>query len=123
MNGFVKQVMVRNGEYAAAGQPVLVVSQNRELLIKAEIQPAYFNALATISGVTIKVLNSNLTYNLEDLNGKWFRMANPLICKIHSFRLSCRCRTVPACCPEVLSNCISGCEQMITHSQFPGSQY
>lgn len=70
MNGFVKQVMVRNGEYAAAGQPVLVVSQNRDLLIKAEIQPVYFDALTTISDVTIKVLNSNLTYNLEDLKGK-----------------------------------------------------
>ena len=70
MNGFVKQVLVRNGEYVAAGQPVLVVSQNRDLQIKAEIQPRYFDALGTINTVNFKVLNSNLTYSLEDLKGK-----------------------------------------------------
>jgi membrane fusion protein, heavy metal efflux system len=85
MNGFVKQVMVRNGEYVAAGEPVLVVSQNRDLHIKAEIQPRYFEALGTISAVNFKVLNSNLTYNLEDLKGKIISygksvdLQNPLI--------------------------------------------
>jgi membrane fusion protein, heavy metal efflux system len=85
MSGFVKQVMVRNGEYVAAGEPVLVVSQNRDLHIKAEIQPRYFEALGTISAVNFKVLNSNLTYNLEDLKGKIISygksvdLQNPLI--------------------------------------------
>ena len=85
MSGFVKQVMVRNGEYVAAGEPILVVSQNRDLHIKAEIQPRYFEALGTISAVNFKVLNSNLTYNLEDLKGKIISygksvdLQNPLI--------------------------------------------
>lgn len=70
MNGFVKQVLVRNGEYAEAGQPVLVVSQNRDLLIQAELQPKYFDVLGTIHTAHIRVLNSNLSYTLEELDGK-----------------------------------------------------
>ena len=85
MNGFVKQVLVRNGEYAEAGQPVLVVSQNRDLLIKAELQPKYFDALNVITTANIKVINSNLAYTLEELNGKVVSygkstdISNPLI--------------------------------------------
>lgn len=70
MNGFVKQVLVRNGEYAEAGQPVLIVSQNHDLLIKAEIQPKYFDVLGTIVTANMRIMNSNLSYSLEELNGK-----------------------------------------------------
>lgn len=85
MDGFVKQVLVRNGEYVAAGQPLLVVSRNHDLLIKADIQPRYADALATLSTATIRVLNSNTTYTLEDLKGrvvsygKSVDLQNPLI--------------------------------------------
>lgn len=70
MNGFVRQVLIRNGEFAEAGQPVLVVSQNMDLQIKAELQPKYFDILNTISSANLKVMNGNLTYTLDELNGK-----------------------------------------------------
>jgi len=70
MNGFVKQLFVRNGEFAEAGQALLVVSQNRDLLIRAELQPKYYTHLGTITSATIKVMHSDLTYTLDDLNGK-----------------------------------------------------
>lgn len=70
MTGFVKQLFVRNGEFAEAGQPLLVVSQNRDLLIKTELQPKYYPLLGSITTANIKVMHSDLTYTLEDLNGK-----------------------------------------------------
>ena len=70
INGFVNRILVRNGEYAEAGQPVLVVSQNRDLLIKAELQPKYFDVLGTITTANIKIMNSNRSYTLDELNGK-----------------------------------------------------
>ena len=85
MNGFVKQLFVRNGELAAAGQALLVVSQNRDLLIRAELQPRYYGVLGTITTATIKVMHSDLTYTLEELNGKIVTygrsadLTNPLI--------------------------------------------
>jgi RND family efflux transporter MFP subunit len=85
VNGFVTRVSVRNGEYAEAGQAVLVVSQNRDLLIKAELQPKYFDMLNNITSANIRVLETNRTYTLEELNGrvvsfgKSTDIANPLI--------------------------------------------
>jgi RND family efflux transporter MFP subunit len=85
MNGYVKQVLVRNGEYAEAGQPVLVVSQNRNLLIKAELQPKFFDVLGSITTANIKGINGNFAYTLEELNGKVISygkstdLQNPLI--------------------------------------------
>jgi len=85
MTGFVKQLFVRNGEFAEAGQPLLVVSQNRDLLIKAELQPKYYSLLGAITTANIKVMHSDVTYSLEDLNGKIVAygrstdLSNPLI--------------------------------------------
>ena len=70
INGFIKQLSVHNGEYVEAGQAILTISQNRDLLIKAEIQPKYYTHLNNIISANIRVLNSNLTYSLNDLDGK-----------------------------------------------------
>ncbi|MDR2917253.1 MAG: efflux RND transporter periplasmic adaptor subunit [Tannerella sp.] len=94
MNGFIKQVLVRNGEYAEAGQPVLIVSQNQDLLIKAELQPKYFDVLSNIASANLKVMNSNLSYTLEELNGKVISFGkstdlnNPLIPVVFQVRNS-----------------------------------
>ena len=85
ISGYVTRVLVRNGEYAEAGQPVLVVSQNRDLLIKAELQPKHFDILNGITTANIRLLNSNRTYTLEELGGRILSfgkaadIANPLI--------------------------------------------
>ncbi|MCL1937385.1 MAG: efflux RND transporter periplasmic adaptor subunit [Candidatus Azobacteroides sp.] len=85
ISGFITSVLVRNGEYVEAGQPVLVVSQNRKLLIKAELQPKYFDRLSHIVSANIRLLNTDRTYTLEELDGrvisygKSTHTANPLI--------------------------------------------
>jgi RND family efflux transporter MFP subunit len=85
ISGFVTRVSVRNGEYAEAGQPVMIVSQNRDLMIKAELQPKYFDVLSGITSANIKLPNGNRTYSLEELGGRVISygkatdIANPLI--------------------------------------------
>ena len=70
ISGFITGVMVRNGEYAAAGQPVLTVSQNKNLFIKAELRPRYFEQLANISDVTFRLLQNKTAYTLDELGGR-----------------------------------------------------
>lgn len=70
VNGFVARMLVSNGQYAEAGQPVMVVSQNRALYVKAELQAKYFDALSNIESVNIRVSDSDRTYTLEELNGR-----------------------------------------------------
>lgn len=69
IGGFISGVMVRNGEYAAAGQPVLTVSQNKNLFIKAELRPRHFEQLTNISDVTFRLLQNKTTYTLDELDG------------------------------------------------------
>lgn len=94
MSGFVKQLLVRNGEFAEAGQPVLVISKNTDLLVKAELQPKYHHLLSTISTANLKGLGSETTYSLEELNGKVVSygksadLDNPLIPVIFQVRNS-----------------------------------
>ena len=85
MSGFVTDVLVQNGEFVSAGQPVLRVSQNKSLFIKAELQPKYYNTLANISTANITIPAIKQSYSLDELNGKVLSygqsssMSNPLI--------------------------------------------
>jgi RND family efflux transporter MFP subunit len=70
ISGFITKMLMRNGEYVETGQPVLIISQNSNLFIKAELAPKYFSSLGKITSANIHVMNTNETYSLEELNGK-----------------------------------------------------
>lgn len=70
MNGYVKQVFVQNGQYVEAGQPIVTVSQNKTLILRAEVQQKFAPILGTINSANIRTLHDNQTYTLEELNGK-----------------------------------------------------
>jgi len=85
INGFVISVLVRNGDYVETGQPVLIVSQNRNLLLKAELQPKFYDVLSKITSANIRLMNNNQMYTLEALGGRIISygkstdISNPLI--------------------------------------------
>ncbi|PIY31661.1 MAG: hypothetical protein COZ08_08430 [Bacteroidetes bacterium CG_4_10_14_3_um_filter_42_6] len=70
MNGYVKQVFVQNGQYVEAGQAIVAISQNKTLLLKAEVQQKYAPVLVSINSANIRLLQNNETYTLAELNGK-----------------------------------------------------
>ncbi len=70
MIGFVKQVFVKNGQSVEAGQSIVSVSQNKTLVLRAEVQQKYASMLGTIKSANIRTINDNQTYTLEQLNGK-----------------------------------------------------
>ncbi len=69
-NGFIKQLFVQNGQYVEAGQAIVSISQNRTLLLKADVQQKYATHLGQIHSANIRTLHDNKTYTLEQLNGK-----------------------------------------------------
>ncbi|MDR0795236.1 MAG: efflux RND transporter periplasmic adaptor subunit [Tannerella sp.] len=85
INGFATRILVHNGQYVEAGQQVLVVSQNRDLFIKADLQPGFFDILDNVVSANIRTLNNSSAYTLEELNGRMVSygkstdMNNPLI--------------------------------------------
>lgn len=70
ITGFVKQMFVRNGQYIEAGQPVIMVSKNKTLLLRAEVQQKYASYLNAITTANIRTTTDNKTYSLEDLGGE-----------------------------------------------------
>lgn len=70
INGFVKQLFVTNGQYVEAGQPLTLISQNKSLLLRADVQQKYSRYLMAIATANIRTIEDNKTYTLEELNGK-----------------------------------------------------
>lgn len=70
IGGFIAAVLVRNGQYVDAGQPVLRVTRNGRLFVKAELRPKYAEELNRIAAVTFRQLGRDLAYTLEELNGR-----------------------------------------------------
>lgn len=70
MSGFIKQLFVQNGQYIDAGQSIVTISQNKTLVLRAEVQQKYAPVLGSIQDANIRTLHDNQTYTLEQLNGK-----------------------------------------------------
>lgn len=72
-SGYVKQVMVANGQYVTAGTPVAVVSQARSLRLKANVRPRYFGQLRHITGANIRQIDHDAddrVWTLQQLHGR-----------------------------------------------------
>lgn len=69
ISGYVQRINVSNGGYVASGQSVATVSQNRDLQLRAEVQPRYYDYLRNIKGANITIPGSNRTYSLDELGG------------------------------------------------------
>jgi len=68
--GFIKQIFVKNGSFVEAGQKLMVISNSKELLLKAEIPQRYYPVLGSLQSAVIKIPSEDLTYSLEQLQGK-----------------------------------------------------
>ena len=70
MSGFVKDILVTEGQYVAAGTPLATISKNKRLLIQANVSQSYFNRLPSITSANFKTPQSEIVYNTSDLDGK-----------------------------------------------------
>ncbi len=69
ISGYIQRINVSNGGFVEAGRSVVTVSQNRDLLIRAEVQPRYYTCLKNIAGVNIRIPSDEHVYTLEELGG------------------------------------------------------
>jgi cobalt-zinc-cadmium efflux system membrane fusion protein len=69
-SGFIKQIFVRSGEFVQAGQPLLVVTRDQTLMLKAEVPLRYYHDLPLVNEANFKTLRDNKLYRSKDMNGK-----------------------------------------------------
>lgn len=68
--GYVKSIMAKEGDYVTIGQPLVSVTQNRRLFLRAEVSEKYYPYLRTISSANFKTSYNNEVFELKALNGK-----------------------------------------------------
>ncbi|KAA6346875.1 Multidrug resistance protein MdtA [termite gut metagenome] len=70
LTGYVKNKLVSQGEYVSVGQPIVVISQNRRLQLRAEVPERYYKYLGGINDAHFKPAYDNSTvYKISELNG------------------------------------------------------
>lgn len=70
LGGFIKNLSVAEGQYVEVGQPLAAVSQNRRLVLQAEVSQRYHHLLNTIQGANFLTPYDEQTYSLSELNGR-----------------------------------------------------
>ena len=70
MGGFLKNILVENGQFVNAGQPLATISKNKKLLLRADVSQRYFSKLAAITAANFKTTDSEQVFNTGQLNGK-----------------------------------------------------
>jgi len=70
LNGYLKNIQVKEGDYVETGQPLATVSQNRRLVLRADVPGKYYNQLALVRSAHFKTPYDDCVYKLSDLNGR-----------------------------------------------------
>ncbi len=70
INGYVKNILVNEGDYVTIGQPLVSITQNRKLFLRADVSERYYPALSTIQSANFQTPYDNQVYELSKLDGK-----------------------------------------------------
>lgn len=68
--GYVKECLVKPGDYVEVGRPLLTITQNRRLNLRAEVPEREYNRLKEIRSAKFRTSSGDKIYNLDELNGK-----------------------------------------------------
>ena len=70
IGGYIKNLLVKEGDYVAVGQPLATVTQNNRLFLRADVSERYYKYLNNITSANFKTPYDNHVYELDALNGK-----------------------------------------------------
>lgn len=68
--GYVKTCLVKEGDYVTVGQPLMTVTQNRRLFLRAEVSERYYSYLPGVVSANFKTPYDDRVYTLDDLHGR-----------------------------------------------------
>ena len=70
IGGFIKNVAVSEGAFVEVGQTLATVSQNKRLVLRAEVSQRYLNDLRSVSGANFRTPYDDKVYSLSEMNGR-----------------------------------------------------
>jgi RND family efflux transporter MFP subunit len=70
MSGIVKNVMVSDGQFVEEGTPLIELTNNRRLLLQAEVSQRYLPKLRMVKSANFKTPYQKKVQSIDDYNGK-----------------------------------------------------
>lgn len=67
--GFVKSLLVTDGQFVETGAPLAVISKSKKLVVKAEVSQTAFSKITGIASANFRT-GSGKVYSLAELNGR-----------------------------------------------------
>ena len=68
--GYVKSVLVKEGDYVTIGQPLASIAQTRRLFLRAEVSEKYYPMLRKIHTANFQTPYDDNVYQLDSLGGR-----------------------------------------------------
>jgi RND family efflux transporter MFP subunit len=69
-SGFIKQILVRPGDYVTVGQPLAIITQNQKLQIRAEVSERHYTFLNQVRSANFRTEASQQTMCLDSIGGR-----------------------------------------------------
>lgn len=69
ISGFLKNLYVSEGQFVQIGDPIASVSQNKKIVLHADVSQNYYTKLASVHSANFITLDHH-SYNTNDLNGR-----------------------------------------------------
>lgn len=70
LNGFIKQILVRPGDYVTVGQPLAIITQNQKLQLRAEVSERHYSFLNQIRSANFRTESTQETVCLDSIGGR-----------------------------------------------------
>lgn len=70
LNGFIKTIHVNDGEFVLAGTPLVVLAENKRLIVQADVSQKHWHCLPEITEANFLTPYDSKIYNTNQLNGK-----------------------------------------------------
>jgi membrane fusion protein, heavy metal efflux system len=75
INGFIKTIMVSEGQFVSAGQPLATITKNQRLVLRADVSLKDADRITNIQEANFTIIQNKLTYNTKNLNAKLLSIA------------------------------------------------
>jgi membrane fusion protein, heavy metal efflux system len=75
INGFIKNIMVSEGQFVSAGQPLAIITKNQRLILRADVSLKNADRISSIQEANFTIIQNKLTYNTKNLNARLLSVA------------------------------------------------
>lgn len=78
LGGYVKSVIAREGSFVSVGDPILTITQNRRLQLRADVPECRYGLLKQVRTAHFRASSDQTVYELDDLHGRLHSYARTL---------------------------------------------